>query len=56
VDSFSQGLDDGETEGLAVLSRNDLEDCKFCCGDTNAQEAIGMLGSQRASYFSEGDS
>jgi hypothetical protein len=44
ADSFSQGLDDGETEGLAVLSRNDLDDCKFCCGDTNAQEAVGMLG------------
>lgn len=44
VDVFRQGLDDGEIEGLAVIKRQDLEDCKFCTGDTNGIQAAGMLG------------
>lgn len=44
VDAFSKGLDDGELEGLAVIRRQDLEDCRFCTGDTNGIQAAGMLG------------
>ena len=41
--SFAQGLDDGETEGLAVISKAEQMDCKFCTGDTNGMQAVGML-------------
>lgn len=44
VDAFRKGLDDGETEAIAVLRRGELEDCRFCTGDTNGIQAIGMLG------------
>lgn len=43
VDSFAQGLDDGEIEGIAIMIHHDLEDCAYCTGDTNAMQAIGML-------------
>jgi hypothetical protein len=43
TNSFAQGIDDGETEGLAVMSRGEFEDCKFCTGDTNSIQAVGML-------------
>lgn len=44
TNSFAQGLDDGETEGLTVISKGELQDCKFCTGDTNGIQAVGMLG------------
>jgi hypothetical protein len=43
VDSFAKGLDNGETEALAVMVKGELNDCKFSCGDTNGIEAAGML-------------
>jgi hypothetical protein len=43
VDSFAKGLDDGETEGIAIMVKGELDECKFSCGDTNGQEAVGML-------------
>jgi hypothetical protein len=44
ANSFAQGLDDGETESLAVMCKGELEDCRFCTSDTNAIQAVGMLG------------
>jgi hypothetical protein len=43
TNSFAQGIDDGELEGLAVISKGELESCKFCTGDTNSIQAVGML-------------
>ncbi len=43
VDASAQALDVGETEGLAIIARNDIDDCKFCTWNTNALQAIGML-------------
>jgi hypothetical protein len=43
TNSFAQGMDDGETEGLAVIKKGKLADCRFCTGDTNAIQAVGML-------------
>ena len=42
--SFAAGLHHGEIEGLAIIKREDLEDCRFCTGDNAATEAVGMLG------------
>jgi hypothetical protein len=51
--SFSEGIDAGEKEAIALINRGRYADYAFCTGDTVAMAAIGMLNLGNASIAFE---